>query len=235
MHMRNLVSLAEKNVKDDQVIMYKYVIQELNTCRKDLGFAGNVDTVFNPRNIKEIYAYMISSVDKNLVPIYREIIEAIAQWLKKDINLTGITAVEDLITFDEDDNEHEELVEEEDADDENSSNEEETENDNEDEDDDEDDEDDDEDEDDEDDEDEDDDDDDDDEDEDDDDSTVDPFMFLKMISTVKETLEVHNELINEQNKLFAKYIAYFKYALIANCLIGSAAIGVMGTLIYKKL
>ncbi len=220
MHIRNLKSLVEKHITGDQLMMYKYVVQELDTCRKDLGFSGNVDTIFTPRNIKEIYAYMISSVDNNLVSIYKEVIEKLAQWLKKDVNLSGITAAEDLITFEEN-----ELPEIEEADEGNNDADDEDEDEDEDDaDEDDDDEDDDEDEDDE-----------DEDDDDDDDSSVDPFMFLKIVSTVKQTLDTHNELIKEQNQILAKYVTYFKYALLANCVIGSAAIGVMGSLIYRKL
>ena len=60
-------------------------------------------------------------------------------------------------------------------------------------------------------------------------------MFLKIVSTVKHTLDAHNELVKEQNDILARYVTYFKYSLIANCLIGTAAIGVMATLVYKKL
>jgi hypothetical protein len=234
MQIRDLLSVAKKHVKDDQLIMYRYIIQELNTCRKDLGFSDKVSTVFTPRNIKELYAYMISSIDSSLIPIYKEVIENLARWLKKEVNLTGITAAEDLITFDDEEDVLSEIKEqnEEEEDDENDGDKEVGEDEDEDmevEEDDEEGEDEDEDED------EDEEDDDGEEGEEDDSSSVDPFVLLKIVSIMKDCLDTRNELAKEHNEILVKYVSYLKYSLIANCLIGTAAIGVIATLFYKKL
>ena len=101
MKLGTLYDVVRANVENKkQRKDFYWVIRELDTCRRDLGFNNNVDEVLS--HIKDLFPYMISNMDYQEACLSQSVVNKLAHWLKKDIIIT-CTIVDEKSSSDSDD------------------------------------------------------------------------------------------------------------------------------------
>ena len=102
MKLGTLYNVVQENVKSKKERKaYYWLIRELNSSRIDLGFSNNVDEVFD--NLKEIFPYMISSMDKDEAQLSQDILNKLAFHLNKNVAVSFTYVAEHPLTDCDDD------------------------------------------------------------------------------------------------------------------------------------